>query len=81
MSSKTGRDARGFMKNWLRKWTYEVLLAFGDALWAVCVVQFADFLSRLTIRKVIEFLLSPRGPWLSRKPSRLIRLSCLPATP
>jgi hypothetical protein len=43
------------MKNWWRKWTYEVPLAFSDALWAVCVVQFADFLSRLTIRKVLEF--------------------------
>jgi hypothetical protein len=43
------------MKNWWRKWTYEVPLAFSDALWTVCVVQFADFLERLTIRKVLEF--------------------------
>lgn len=43
------------MKNWWRKWTYEMPLVFSDALWAVCVVQFADFLSRLTIRKVLEF--------------------------
>jgi uncharacterized protein (UPF0212 family) len=31
-------------------------LAFGDALWQVLVVQFADFLSRLTIRRVLEFV-------------------------
>jgi hypothetical protein len=31
-------------------------LAFGDALWEVLVVQFADFLSRLTIRRVLEFV-------------------------
>src|ERR1700682_4919052 len=44
------------MKNWWRKWSYEIPLAFGDALWAVLVVQFADFLSRLTIRRVLEFI-------------------------
>lgn len=44
------------MKNWWRKWTYEIPLFVGDALWAVLVEQFADFLSRLTIRRVIEFL-------------------------
>ena len=43
------------MKNWWRKWSYEIPLAFGDALWDVLVVQFADFLSRLTVRRVIEF--------------------------
>ena len=43
------------MKNWWRKWSYEIPLAFGDALWEVLVVQFADFLSRLTIRRVLEF--------------------------
>ena len=43
------------MKNWWRKWSYEVPLAFGDALWEVLVVRFADFLSRLTIRRVLEF--------------------------
>jgi hypothetical protein len=31
-------------------------LAFGDALWEVLVVQFADFLSRLTIRRALEFV-------------------------
>ena len=44
------------MKNWWRKWSYEIPLAFGDALWEVLVVQFADFLGRLTIRRVLEFI-------------------------
>ncbi len=44
------------MKNWWRKWSYEIPLAFGDGLWAVLVVQFADFLSRLTLRRVVEFV-------------------------
>jgi hypothetical protein len=35
---------------------YEIPLAFGDALWEVLVVQFADFLSRLTLRRVLEFV-------------------------
>jgi hypothetical protein len=43
------------VKNWWRKWSYEIPLAFGDALWEILVVQFADFLSRLTIRRVLEF--------------------------
>jgi hypothetical protein len=30
-------------------------LALGDALWEILVVQFADFLSRLTVRRVVEF--------------------------
>jgi hypothetical protein len=44
------------VKNWWRKWSYEIPLAFGDALWEVLVVQFADFLSRLTLRRVVEFV-------------------------
>jgi hypothetical protein len=44
------------VKNWRRKWRYEIPLAFGDALWEVLVVQFADFLSRLTLRRVLEFV-------------------------
>lgn len=44
------------MKHWWRKWSYEMPLAFGDALWDVLVVQFADFLDRLTIRRVLEFV-------------------------
>ena len=44
------------MKNWWRKWTHEIPLVITDALWEVCVVQFADFLSRLTLRRIIEFI-------------------------
>jgi hypothetical protein len=44
------------VKNWWRKWSYEIPLVFGDALWEVLVVQFAAFLSRLTVRRVFEFL-------------------------
>ena len=44
------------MKNWWRKWSYEIPLSVGDALWEVLVVQFAAFLDRLTLRKVIEFV-------------------------
>lgn len=44
------------MKKLWQKWTYEIPLAVGDALWDVLVVQFAAFLDRLTIRKVVEFV-------------------------
>jgi hypothetical protein len=44
------------MKKLWQKWSYEIPLAIGDALWQVLVVQFAAFLDRLTIRKVIEFV-------------------------
>ena len=44
------------MKNWWRKWSYEIPLAFSDLLWEICVVQFAAFLDRVTLRKVIEFV-------------------------
>jgi hypothetical protein len=44
------------VKNWWQKWSYEIPLAFGDALWVVLVEQFADFLSRLTLRRVLEFI-------------------------
>jgi hypothetical protein len=44
------------VKNWWRRWSYEIPLATGDALREVLVVQFAAFLDRLTIRKVIEFV-------------------------
>ena len=44
------------MKDRWRKWSYEIPLAFGDALWEVLVVQFAAFLSRLTLRRVLEFV-------------------------
>jgi hypothetical protein len=44
------------MKKLWQKWSYEIPLAIGNALWEVLVVQFADFLDRLTIRKVVEFV-------------------------
>jgi hypothetical protein len=44
------------VNNWWQKWSYEIPLAFGDSLWEVLVVQFADFLSRLTLRRVLEFI-------------------------
>jgi len=44
------------MRNCWNKWTYEIPLAIGDVLWDILVVQFAAFLDRLTIRKVIEFV-------------------------
>ncbi|QPF94006.1 hypothetical protein [Bradyrhizobium commune] len=44
------------MKQWWRRWTYEVPLAIGDALWEVLVVQFAALLDRLTVRKVIALI-------------------------
>jgi hypothetical protein len=45
------------MKNWWRKWSYEIPLAFSDALWEVGVVQFAAFLDSLTLRKAIELII------------------------
>ena len=44
------------MKQFWRRWTYEVPLAIGDALWEVLVVQLAALLDRLTVRKVIAFI-------------------------
>lgn len=44
------------MKQWWQRWTYEVPLAIGDALWEVLVVQLAALLDRLTVRKVIAFI-------------------------
>ncbi|MCP3477212.1 hypothetical protein NLM33_44440 [Bradyrhizobium sp. CCGUVB1N3] len=44
------------MRDWWRKWSYEVPLAIGDALWDVLVVQFAALLDRLTVRQVIAFI-------------------------
>jgi hypothetical protein len=43
-------------KNWWWRWTVEKPAAFGDLLWDVLVVQLADFLARLTIRKVVAFI-------------------------
>ena len=44
------------MKKLWQKCSYEIPLAIGDALWEVLVVQFAAFLGRLTVRKVVEFV-------------------------
>lgn len=44
------------MKRWWRRWTYEVPLAIGDALWEVLIVQLAALLDRLTVRKVIALI-------------------------
>jgi len=44
------------MKRWWRRWTYEVPLAIGDALWEVLVVQLAAQLDRLTARKIIALI-------------------------
>ncbi|MEY9156517.1 hypothetical protein [Bradyrhizobium japonicum] len=44
------------MRQWWRRWTYEVPLAIGDALWEVLVVQLAALLDRLTVRKVIALI-------------------------
>ncbi|SFQ15449.1 hypothetical protein SAMN05216330_11714 [Bradyrhizobium sp. Ghvi] len=44
------------MKQWWRRWTHEVPLAIGDALWEVLVVQFAAMLDRLTVRKIIALI-------------------------
>ncbi|NVN86203.1 MAG: hypothetical protein HXX15_08955 [Rhodopseudomonas sp.] len=39
-----------------REWTIDRPAAFGDWLWQVCVVEFAAFLSRLTLRQIIAFI-------------------------
>jgi hypothetical protein len=39
-----------------KKWTLDKPAAFGDWLWDVFVVQFAAFLDRLTLRRVIAFI-------------------------
>lgn len=44
------------MKQWWQRWTHEVPLAIGNALWEVLVVQLAALLDRLTVRKVIAFI-------------------------
>jgi hypothetical protein len=41
------------VRDWWQKWTVDKPAAFGDWLWMVFVVQFADFLNRLTIRRVL----------------------------
>jgi hypothetical protein len=77
------------VKTWWRKWSYEIPLAVGDALWEVLVVRFAAFLDRLTVRKVIEFIaisLSAsrrnrlRERWTVAYPAILARFPIIPTT-
>jgi hypothetical protein len=44
------------MKSWWQKWTVDKPAAFGDWLWLVFVVQLANLLNRLTVRRVIEVI-------------------------
>jgi hypothetical protein len=44
------------MSDWWQNWTVDRPAAFGDWLWIVFVVQFADFLNRLTLRRVLEII-------------------------
>lgn len=44
------------MRHLWRRWSYEIPLAVGDALWEVLVVQFAAWLGRLTLRQAIAFI-------------------------
>jgi hypothetical protein len=44
------------VKNWWRKWTFEIPLQLSDALWDVLVAQFAAWLDRLTLRRVIALI-------------------------
>ncbi len=46
--------ARRDVRDWWQKWTVDKPAAFGDWLWIVFVVQFAAFLDRLTLRRVLE---------------------------
>lgn len=47
--------AKRMLKALWKKWTIDRPAAFGDLLWEVFVVQFAAFLDRFTIRKIIAF--------------------------
>jgi hypothetical protein len=47
---------RGAASDCWQKWTVERPAAFGDWLWMAFVVQFADFLNRLTLRRVLEII-------------------------
>ena len=44
------------LKQLWKKWTIDKPAAFGDLLWEVLVVQFAAFLDRLTLRRIIAFI-------------------------
>src|SRR5215470_17759446 len=43
-------------KHLWKKWTLDKPAAFGDLLWDVFVVQFAAFLDRLTLRRIIALI-------------------------
>jgi hypothetical protein len=44
------------VKDCWRKWSYELPLFISDALWDVLVVQFAAWLDRLTLRRIIALI-------------------------
>jgi hypothetical protein len=44
------------LKRLWRTWTVDRPAAFGDLLWDVFVVQFAAWLDRLTLRRIIAFI-------------------------
>jgi hypothetical protein len=44
------------LKQLWKKWTIDKPATFGDLLWEVLVVQFAAFLDRLTLRRIIAFI-------------------------
>ena len=44
-----------FRQLW-KKWTLDKPAAFGDLLWEVLVVQFAAWLDRLTLRRIIAII-------------------------
>jgi hypothetical protein len=44
-----------FKQLW-KKWTVDKPAAFGDLLWEIFVVQFAAWLDRLTLRRIIAFI-------------------------
>jgi hypothetical protein len=42
--------------DWWWRWTVEKPAAFGDQLWLALVVRVAEFLDRLTIRRVLALV-------------------------
>jgi hypothetical protein len=44
------------LKQLWKKWTIDKPAAFGDLLWEIFVVQFAAWLDRLTLRRIIAFI-------------------------
>jgi hypothetical protein len=56
VSGRGAGEANTMWKEFWQKWTIDKPAQLGDLLWGVFVVQFAAFLDRLTIRKVIAFI-------------------------